>query len=213
MPIPNPKKGENRQKFIGRCMGNSVMLKEFPDQKQRAAVCVKQWDKSEEEVWKKIKALQNWKGLDKYRKKAIPKKLGITVINVRKESEKIEGSMEKLIRRKACGRPMFEAFNSLQQALRDAIADAGFGDQAWVADFSTKQVVYEVRNENGKYAYYMVDYSISRGVVTLGTTPKVVTRKTTYEAMEVDEKMSMSEFAELSIIDADLKRLTEGENE
>jgi len=211
MPIPNPNKGEKRKKFIGRCMGNSVMLKEFPDQKQRAAVCVKQWDKSEQEVWKKIKALQNWKGLDKYRKKAIPKKLGTTVINVRSKSEKIEVSMEKLTGRKACGRPMFEAFYSLQQALSNAI-EGQFG-KSYVVDYSTKQVVYEVSDGDGKYVYYIVDYSISRGVVTLGTTPKVVTRKTTYEAMEVDKKMSMSEFAELSVINADLKCLSEAENE
>lgn len=43
MPIPSPRKGESQDKFISRCMGDSVMNKEFPEQKQRAAVCFSTW--------------------------------------------------------------------------------------------------------------------------------------------------------------------------
>ena len=39
MPIPKPKKGESKKDFTSRCMSNSVMLKEYPDEKQRMAVC------------------------------------------------------------------------------------------------------------------------------------------------------------------------------
>lgn len=39
MPIPTPNKGESSQDFIGRCMGNDVMRSEYPDTKQRAAIC------------------------------------------------------------------------------------------------------------------------------------------------------------------------------
>jgi len=39
MPIPHPRPDESEKDFVSRCMGNEVMLKEFPDQKQRAAVC------------------------------------------------------------------------------------------------------------------------------------------------------------------------------
>lgn len=39
MPIPQPKKGEPSKVFMQRCMSSDVMQKEFPDQKQRAAVC------------------------------------------------------------------------------------------------------------------------------------------------------------------------------
>ena len=39
MPIPSPSKNEASSDFVSRCMGDSVMQKEFTDQKQRAAVC------------------------------------------------------------------------------------------------------------------------------------------------------------------------------
>ena len=45
MPIPTPKAGEDQSTFIGRCMGSDVMNKEFPDQKQRSAVCHDSWRK------------------------------------------------------------------------------------------------------------------------------------------------------------------------
>lgn len=40
--LPKPS-GETEDEFISRCMGDSQMLKEFPDQEQRAAVCYSQW--------------------------------------------------------------------------------------------------------------------------------------------------------------------------
>ena len=43
MPIPSPSKGEDQNSFISRCMGDGVMGKEFPDQKQRSAVCYSKW--------------------------------------------------------------------------------------------------------------------------------------------------------------------------
>lgn len=46
MPLPTPNKGEKQSDFISRCMGNDSMNSEFPDNKQRAAVCYSQWKKS-----------------------------------------------------------------------------------------------------------------------------------------------------------------------
>jgi len=43
MPLPKPRKGEERDAFISRCIGNDLMNKEYPDNKQRAAVCYNQW--------------------------------------------------------------------------------------------------------------------------------------------------------------------------
>jgi hypothetical protein len=43
MPIPVPNKDESKDKFITRCMGNDVMNSEFPDEKQRFAVCQSKW--------------------------------------------------------------------------------------------------------------------------------------------------------------------------
>ena len=46
MPIPKPNKDESQNSFISRCMSDSVMKKEFPEQKQRSAVCYDSWRKS-----------------------------------------------------------------------------------------------------------------------------------------------------------------------
>ena len=43
MPLPSPRKDQKQSEFISSCMSNEVMKKEYPDQKQRAAVCYSQW--------------------------------------------------------------------------------------------------------------------------------------------------------------------------
>lgn len=42
MPLPERRAGEPREKFLERCMGDPVMVKDFADSKQRYAVCEKQ---------------------------------------------------------------------------------------------------------------------------------------------------------------------------
>jgi hypothetical protein len=42
MPIPSKKTDEDKQKFVSRCMGDEVMKKEYPDTKQRVAICLGQ---------------------------------------------------------------------------------------------------------------------------------------------------------------------------
>lgn len=46
MPIPSPNKGENKDSFLKRCMGDSAMNEEFPNQSQRYAVCLSTWKKA-----------------------------------------------------------------------------------------------------------------------------------------------------------------------
>jgi hypothetical protein len=41
MPLPERDAGESQDEFIGRCMG--ALKDEFPDRKQRLAVCFRQW--------------------------------------------------------------------------------------------------------------------------------------------------------------------------
>lgn len=48
MPLPSPRKKEEQDKFISRCMGDDTMNKDFPDQKQRAAVCYRQYRKAKQ---------------------------------------------------------------------------------------------------------------------------------------------------------------------
>ena len=39
MPIPNPNKGERETRFIPSCMADPAMVKDYPDTKQREAIC------------------------------------------------------------------------------------------------------------------------------------------------------------------------------
>jgi hypothetical protein len=50
MPIPKPKQNEDKQKFISRCMEDPVMRKEYPDNKQRIAVCLQKTQKSKSDI-------------------------------------------------------------------------------------------------------------------------------------------------------------------
>lgn len=43
MPLPNPRPSETEQDWMSRCMGDDEMQAEFPDQKQRTAVCAQKW--------------------------------------------------------------------------------------------------------------------------------------------------------------------------
>ncbi len=45
MPIPQPNKNEDSQKFVARCMSNETMKKDYGDTKQRLAVCLSQTSK------------------------------------------------------------------------------------------------------------------------------------------------------------------------
>ena len=43
MPLPKKKKEESRSVFMSRCISGDKMKKEFPDIKQRIAVCLSQY--------------------------------------------------------------------------------------------------------------------------------------------------------------------------
>ena len=45
MPIPKAKKGQSLDSFMSGCMGSKVMKKEFPNQKQRLAICYSRFRK------------------------------------------------------------------------------------------------------------------------------------------------------------------------
>jgi hypothetical protein len=44
MPIPTPAPDETKLEFLRRCLSDPVTVQEFPDEAQRFAVCVGQWD-------------------------------------------------------------------------------------------------------------------------------------------------------------------------
>ncbi len=62
MPIPKPKKGEKHDDFMDRCLGDDLMVKDYPDEKQRYAVCQKQWDDKDKQ--KKAEALEGMERRD-----------------------------------------------------------------------------------------------------------------------------------------------------
>ena len=45
MPLPIPRKEEKESEFISRCMNDEVTRREYPDGKQRVAICFSQWRK------------------------------------------------------------------------------------------------------------------------------------------------------------------------
>ena len=53
MPVPTPDKDEEEKGYLDRCMGDSKMNSEFPDNKQRAAVCISTWKESKKKKEKK----------------------------------------------------------------------------------------------------------------------------------------------------------------
>jgi hypothetical protein len=46
MPIPKPDLRKTEQKFISDCMGDESLNKDFPNQKQRYAVCKSTFDRA-----------------------------------------------------------------------------------------------------------------------------------------------------------------------
>lgn len=55
MPIPKPKDGETQDEFMKRCMSDETMISEFPDEKQRYAVCMTQFEEGGERKLKTAK--------------------------------------------------------------------------------------------------------------------------------------------------------------
>ncbi len=43
MPIPKPEKTEKMTEYLNRCMGDEVMVNEYKNERQRMAVCAKEW--------------------------------------------------------------------------------------------------------------------------------------------------------------------------
>ncbi len=54
MPLPTPSANQKQKDFINECMDDTTMLNEFPNDKQRAAVCYSQHErarKSKASTW------------------------------------------------------------------------------------------------------------------------------------------------------------------
>lgn len=54
MPMPTPRKNEDQKAFISRAMGDETMRRDYPDEKQRAAVAYSQWRRSRRKRLEKV---------------------------------------------------------------------------------------------------------------------------------------------------------------
>lgn len=64
MPLPTPRKGEKKDEFVSRCMGDEEARRTFPDQQQRAGVCYSQWTgKHGKENLTAGEIMANWTGV------------------------------------------------------------------------------------------------------------------------------------------------------
>ena len=86
MPLVNPKKTEKQEDFVSRCMGDETMNKEFPDQKQRAAVCYSQFKKANA-------AIDASESLEEYKKDFYQMSVG-SLNSIKKHAENILESLE-----------------------------------------------------------------------------------------------------------------------
>jgi hypothetical protein len=50
MPLPQPQPDEIKNDFLDRCMGDKVMNQDYPDNKQRYAICNSLWGKKEQNM-------------------------------------------------------------------------------------------------------------------------------------------------------------------
>lgn len=86
MPLVNPKKTEKQEDFVSRCMGDETMNKEFPDQKQRAAVCYSQFKKANATI-------DASESLEEYKKDFYQMSVG-SLNSIKKHAENILESLE-----------------------------------------------------------------------------------------------------------------------
>jgi hypothetical protein len=54
MPIPKPQAGENKDKFITRCMADNVMTDEYDDTAQRYGVCISSYEEKFSNIAKQV---------------------------------------------------------------------------------------------------------------------------------------------------------------
>jgi hypothetical protein len=60
MPIPSRKQNEDNNVFVSRCMGSETMKKDYPDEKQRVAICLGQIKKSKSSIFETVFDILNY---------------------------------------------------------------------------------------------------------------------------------------------------------
>ncbi len=65
MPIPKPIEKQTQDEFMSVCMGNDIMNKEYPDQKQRAAICMTSWKNKDKKEMTDEKMIKEFKATER----------------------------------------------------------------------------------------------------------------------------------------------------
>ena len=170
MPIPKPAKGEKEEKFIGRCMGNPTMEKEYPKNVQRLGVCYS--------GWRKVHG-----GKPPAKKESFIMKILRKFKRVKKETTETTRAKPRY---QFGTIVVFEAFLSLRKELEQAVQQK-FGKKSYVSDFSNKEVVVGFDRDAALGPSYQTDkykkitYKLTKGEVEFVGEPQTVERLTTYE--------------------------------
>ena len=170
MPIPKPGKGEKEEKFIGRCMSNDTMKKEYPKNVQRLGVCYSSW-----------REVHGGK----------PPKKENFIMNILKRFKKPKKETKETTRAKPRYRYgsilIYEAFLSLRKELDQAVRGK-FGKNSYVSDFSNKEVIVGFEREAVLGPSYQTDkykkiaYKLVKNEVEFVGDAEEVERLTTYES-------------------------------
>jgi len=187
VPIPKPGKEEKEEKFMGRCMSDDVMKKEYPKNVQRLAVCFGSWRK-----------VHGGKP---------PKKESFIMNILRKFKRSKEETTRAKPRYQFASIVVCEAFLSLRKELDQAVREK-FGKNSYVSDFSNKEVVVGFDRESKALGpsyqtdkYKKIKYKLTRGAVEFVGDPKTVERRTTYEG-----RLEMADFVCLVDMEREAKK-------
>lgn len=66
MPLPSPDDKKDKGGFISKCMGDPEMRSEFPNEKQRLAVCHSQHKRAKGNYWEESPDWDDWDAEENY---------------------------------------------------------------------------------------------------------------------------------------------------
>jgi len=177
MPIPKPRPGEKQQVFIGRCMKVVSKIDSFRPKNVQLGMCYSSW--------------KNAKGIKEVF--CIMKKIRKIVERIKAERQKVPKFYAKVEFKK-----IQEQFVSIDQALRAAV-DKAYGKDAWLRDFSDKEVVFRTQFQP-EGEYQKVGYKIAGGIASFVGTPVAVKKVITYE-----KEITADSLIQLASLEASLR--------
>lgn len=186
MPLPTPNSGESRQDFIARCVRNPTMEAEYPDNDQRVAVCINQWDDDNKTLtWKRFeRARRGYIGYGEQRiRKALHEQMAPVfqaVQSSQNTSDLQYGTMESIQEQ-----PIRAAFNDLYTTVGSAFAKRQFRELK--SQFPQREMKDEADEMESQWVAYMRQYvqeKTGERIVGITETTKQVVRKVLDQAAQ-----------------------------